>query len=214
VHFHAVEPGGLRALGGMDEARDDVWNLIITQLARDFVRLFPLGRVSLVVLDPQRTGGDRLPPVVQQRMACASAMPDLQHDPAAFGVHGVGDRLPPGNLGRGVNARFPAAERRVAFHCHGRLGHHQTGARPLRVIFRHDGCRNMLRISARAGEGGHDDAVGKAQVAECDRGEEGGNGRHSSRHYRMQARRVFKPVGQIVPRGIFLVRISINAEAL
>ena len=127
VDFHAVEAGGDRVFRGLAEAGDDARDLVIAQFARDDIGLFALGRVDFVALDGKGARGDRLGATVEQGMAGAAAVPELQEDPSAGRVDGVGDEFPAGDLGVRVDAGLHP-EGGVAFHRHGRLGDDETGA--------------------------------------------------------------------------------------
>ena len=172
VDFDAVKAGGLGVHRGVAEARNDAGQLVVAQLARDLVGFLTLRGVRLVVLDPQRARCHGLGAVVEERVAGAAAMPELQEDPAALGVDGIGDFFPTRHLGRGVDAGFPSAEGRIALNHHGGLGDKQSGAGALGIILRHDLGRHVLGIRPAARERRHQDAVGERQGAEFDRSEE------------------------------------------
>ena len=179
VHLHAVEAGGAGVLGGAREAGDDGRQLVVVQLARHHVGLLALGRVHLVAGDRERARRHRLAAVVEQRVAGAAAVPDLQHDAPAGGMHRVGDLLPAGDLGLGVDAGL-VPEGGVALHRHRRLGDQQAGAGALGVVGGHQLAGHVAGFGAAARERGHQDAVGQGELAGLQRGEEIGHGVLSS----------------------------------
>ena len=94
---------------------------------------------------------DRLRATIEQRVAGATAVPQLQENTAAGGMHRVGDQFPAGDLGGGTDARL-RPEGRVAGHDHGGLGDQQAGTGALRVVFRHEAVGNMLAAGPTAGQ--------------------------------------------------------------
>jgi len=103
-------------------------------------------------------------------MAGAAAMPDLQEDAAAGGVHRVGHPLPACHLRLGMDAGL-APERRVAWHGHGGLGDKQAAAGALGVVLGHHRSGHMLGVGTAARERRHENAVGYGQCPEFERAE-------------------------------------------
>lgn len=101
-------------------------------------------------------------------------MPELQHNLAALGMHGVGNLLPALHLFGGPDARGV----RVA-DAHGRhrggFADDQAGAGALAVVLDHKLTGHAARFCAAAGQGRHDDAIGQFQVADLDGVEECGH---------------------------------------
>jgi len=176
VHLDAVEAGDARVLGRACEAGDDGRQFVVAQFARQHVGLLALGRMHLVAGDRERAGRDRLAAVVEQRVAGAAAVPDLQHDAPAGGVHRVGDLLPAGDLGVGVDAGL-VPEGGVARHRHRRLGDQQAGAGALGVVGGHQLTGHVAVLGAAAGQRRHQNAVGQDEVAGLERGEQIGHER-------------------------------------
>jgi len=104
-------------------------------------------------------------------VAGAAAVPDLEEDAAALGVHGVGDGAPAGDLGITVDAWFHP-EGGISFHGHGGFCDDETGGSPLGVMFCHEGAGDVALFRAAAGQGGHEDAVGQRERARLERIEE------------------------------------------
>ena len=174
VHLDTVEPGRLGVLGGFAEPRHDARQFVVAQLARHFVGLLALWGVCLVVLDAHGAWRHGLRAAVEQRMAGAAAVPDLQNHLAALRMHGIGDRAPGGDLCRGVDAGFAAAKGRVSFDRHCRFGDDQAGRGALGVVLDHHRGRNVVGVGAAARKWRHHDAVTKLEVAEGRGGEQGG----------------------------------------
>jgi hypothetical protein len=101
MHLDTVEAGGLGVLGRRAEAGDDARQFRVVEYARHDVGLLALRCMHGIVGDRQGAGTDWLFAVVEQRMAGAAAVPDLQEDAAAGRMHGIGDQLPAGDLGLG-----------------------------------------------------------------------------------------------------------------
>jgi hypothetical protein len=175
MHLDAVEARRLGVLRRRAEAGDDARQLGVVQHARHDVGLFALRRMHGVVGDRQGAGTDRLFAVVEQRMAGAAAVPDLQEDAAAGGMHGVGDQLPAGDLGRAVDPRL-APEGGVALDRHGRLGDQQAGAGALGVVLGHQGIGDMLLAGAAARQRRHENAVRGVQGPQFEFAEKSGHG--------------------------------------
>jgi hypothetical protein len=92
-------------------------------------------------------GADRLRAAVEQRMAGAAAVPDLQEDAAAGGMHGIGDQLPAGDLaGSRCRASRPPEGRSVPSMAIVAFGDDQAGAGALGtvVLGHHRGWRHLV----------------------------------------------------------------------
>jgi hypothetical protein len=116
-------------------------------------------------------GADRLYAAIEEGMAGASAMPDLEEDATIGGMDGIGHLLPGRGMGRGVDARL-RPEGRVPGHGHGRLGNQQAGARPLGIVFGHQGVGEVFLTRPAAGERRHEDPVGGGDGANAQWSEE------------------------------------------
>ena len=90
-------------------------------------------------------------------------MPDLQGDPSAFGMNGVGDFFPAGHLSGGMNAWLAATEGRITFHRHCSFSNKKAGAGTLSVILSHDSGRDMFGIGPAACKRCHEDPIGKLE---------------------------------------------------
>jgi hypothetical protein len=92
-------------------------------------------------------------------------MPQLQDDPAASLVHGVGGQFPAFHL-----RVVPDAGRVRVAHALGRdrrgLGDDQAGIGALAVVLGHQRIGHAAFTGAAARERGHDDAVGQRESAE------------------------------------------------
>jgi hypothetical protein len=101
------------------------------------------------------------------RVRDATRVHELDDDAAATRVHGVGDLAPARDLLRAVDARgvqVALADRTGL----GALGDDQTGGRALSVVRGGDGLGHAVAVGAVAGQGGHDDPVGKGVLAHGD----------------------------------------------
>jgi len=82
-------------------------------------------------------------------------------------MHGAGDQLPAFDLGVGPDARsIGIADAHGGDR--GGFGDDQAGGGALGVIFGHQGIRHPAFVGAAAGQGRHDDAVGKLEIAHLD----------------------------------------------
>ena len=98
-------------------------------------------------------------------------MPDLREDVAACVVDGGGDGLPGFGLLFGpeagnVGVAYAEGVDGCAF------GEDEAGGGALGVVVGHDGRGDVVGRAAKAGERGHEDAVGEVEVAELDGVEE------------------------------------------
>ena len=99
VNLHPVEAGGGGVAGGVAEPLHDAGQFVVGELAGHHVGLFARGGANLIARDRNRTGGHRLEAGVEQGMAGPAAVPELQHDAPAGGMHRVGGESPPLHLG-------------------------------------------------------------------------------------------------------------------
>jgi hypothetical protein len=162
VDFDAVKSGRFGVLSGFFETSDDAWDLVVAEFTRRDVGFLAFGRVNFVTGDRNGARSDGLGSAIEQRMAGTTAVPELQHDLAAFGMHGIGHDLPALDLRVGVDAGFHP-EGGVAFHHHRGLGDDESGAGALRIIFGHQRRGIVIGISPAARERGHEDAVGQLE---------------------------------------------------
>ena len=108
--------------------------------------------VDLFPFDRQGARPHRLPASVEQRMAGAASVPELQDDAAPRPVHGLGHPTPAFHLGVVEDARLTAAEGRMALQHHGGLGDQQASPCPLGVVRGHQRPRHMACLGTAAGE--------------------------------------------------------------
>jgi hypothetical protein len=99
MDFHSIEAGGLGVLGGFFESGDDAREFIIPQCARDDIRLFAFGSLDFIAGDRDGAGGHGLRALIEQGVASAPPMPDLEEDSASSGMHRISGFLPTGDLG-------------------------------------------------------------------------------------------------------------------
>src|SRR5690606_29155167 len=103
VDFHAVEARFLGILGALAVGLDDAGYLLGLQCARSLVTLHRPHQAHMPGgLDG--AGRDRQLAVEVDRVGDAPHMPELQHDLAALGMHGIGDLLPALHLLGGPDA--------------------------------------------------------------------------------------------------------------
>ena len=167
MNFDTIKTGSFGVGGGVFEPRHDPGQFLVAQLARQGVGLFSFRRVHLVAGDRDGAGCDRLRAVVEEGVASTATVPDLQKNPAALGMNGLGDAAPTIDLGVIVNSRL-GVKSRVALHRHRGLCDDQACRGALGVVFRHQRAGHMASFGATAGEGGHEDAVGQFQRAEVE----------------------------------------------
>ena len=86
-------------------------------------------------------------------------VPELEEDSAAGLVHGMRDMFPAFDLFGRVDARCPDVPLSHGTDL-GRFGNDEAGGRPLFVISRHQGVRDVSLIRPVPGHGGHDGPVG------------------------------------------------------
>jgi hypothetical protein len=166
VDLHAVHPGGDGPASGGHEVGQGRLGLLGGQRVRHRVGLLAVRGVRLTV---DRDGGRRDDPVGAGDVGVgdAAAVHQLHDDPAAPCVHGLGDAAPAGFLLvvrdpglAGVGARL-----RVRV---GALGDDQADAGALPVVLDDEVARHARGTGAHPGQRGHDDAVGKLEVAQGD----------------------------------------------
>ena len=175
MDLHPIEPGGHGVAGRPLEVRHDRRQLPIVQGPGQHVGLLALGGVDRVARDRDRTGGHRLAAAIEQGMAGAAAMPELQHNPPAGLVHGVGGQAPARHLGLGVDAGL-APEGRMALTDHRCFGDQQAGRGPLGVVRGHQRPRLVAGFAAAAGQRRHPQPVGQLQGPNPNRAEQVGHG--------------------------------------
>ncbi|MCY1184960.1 hypothetical protein D9M73_256960 [compost metagenome] len=127
-----------------------------------------------MALGLHRAGRHRQLAVQVARVGDAADVPQLQDDPPAGGVHGLGDVVPALHLLVGPDAggiRIADAQRGHR----GGFADDQPGGRALGVVLGHQRVGHTAFVRAAAGQGSHDDAVGEFQVADLDRVEERGH---------------------------------------
>ena len=168
MYLDAVETCGLGVFRRFFESGNYSRQFIVAQRAWFDIRLLALRRVHFITGDRYRARCHRLRTVVEQRVASAAAVPDLQEYPSAFGMHGIGDFFPAGDLCCGINARFHP-ERGIALHCHRRFGDQQSAAGALGLVLDHDVGRHVVGIGAATGQRRHENAIGRADGTELDR---------------------------------------------
>ena len=105
VHFNAVKARRFRVGRGLAVLRDDLRDLRCLQSARRHVWLHAVERPGLAGRRNRRWRHRQRAAGLQRRMRDAPYMPELQENPAAGRVHGVGDELPAGDLFVAINAR-------------------------------------------------------------------------------------------------------------
>ena len=103
VQLHAVEPCLDRVPRALDNFLQDAGQFVGGQGVRHGVRLLALGRAGLR-LDGDGAGRNYLVAAGDVLVRNPATVHDLREDPAAFGVNGVRDLLPAGNLVRGDDA--------------------------------------------------------------------------------------------------------------
>lgn len=98
--------------------------------------------------------------IMQIDMADPSDMPELHEDAAAPGVNGIRDFSPARNLLCRVDAGGVLIALRLLGHL-GRLCDDEAGTRALGVVFCSQCAWHETRTGAVAGQGRHDDMIGK-----------------------------------------------------
>ena len=169
MQLDAVESGLDGAGRGVAEGLDDAANLAQFERARRRRVDEPLVGDEGLGSRPDRRRPDRRPAVLlEARVGDAAAMPKLNDDGPAFGVHGVGDGFPAADL----IVRVTARRIRIALRLRrdlGRLSDDQAGRGALGVIFNGKRTRNQARAGAVSRQRRHHDAVGEFQRS-CLRG--------------------------------------------
>ena len=108
---------------------------------------------------------------LQRRMRYPPDMPELQKDPAARAMHGIGHALPAGDLVGAVDAGRTRIADALRRHLR-RLADDQAGAGALRVIGGVERPGHVARPGAIARHRRHHHAVGQRERAEMKRGKE------------------------------------------
>ena len=99
-------------------------------------------------------------------------VPELGEDGAPLGVHGIGHPFPASDLLGAVDPRRPGVALAHGVDL-GAFADDQARLGALGVVARHHGVGHITRLTGTgAGHGGHDDAVGKVQLAEAQRAEQ------------------------------------------
>ena len=100
-------------------------------------------------------------------------VPELGEHDAPLGVDGIGYLLPACHLLGAVDARRPGVALAQGIYL-GAFADDEAGPGTLGVVGRHHGVGHVPGLAgAGAGHGGHDDAVGKVQLAEAKGAEQG-----------------------------------------
>ena len=177
MHFHAVEAGRLGTQRGLAIVLDQPRDLVGAQGARHGRRLEAvLGEDAAAGLQGRRRDR-RGAAFLQAGVRHAAHMPQLQHDLAAGGVHGVGHVAPRGHVVVGVDARREGVAAALAGDVGG-LGDEQAGGGALGVVGGGQRCLHAVHARTGAGERGHDDAVLHIDGAQAGGGEQGRGGGH------------------------------------
>ena len=156
------------------KAADDTWDFTRFQRPRCHEILHAGQRDRLPGRAQRRWRYRRRTVRLQVRMRNSSDMPELNGDPAAGRMHGIGHFLPAGDLLRRMDPR--RARVAVALGADRRsLGQDQAGGRALAVILDDQVGRHIAGTGAVARQRRHDDAVGQFDGAEAQRGEEIGH---------------------------------------
>ncbi|MNY04289.1 hypothetical protein D3C86_1369560 [compost metagenome] len=166
VDLNAVEAGGLGIRRALAVGLDDAGDLFRCQCARGLEGLHGADQAD-VALGLHRAGRHRQLAVQVARVGDAADVPQLQDDPPAGGVHGLGDVLPALYLLGGPDAggvRVADAHRRDR----GGFADDQAGAGALHVVLGHQRAGYAAGLGAAAGQRGHDHAVGQLQIAYLD----------------------------------------------
>ncbi len=174
VDLDTVEAGLDRTAGGVDVLGDDGRDLVLGQLARHRVRLHPVGGEHLAG-GGQRARGDGLEAVLVVRVGDPAGVHELDDDPAALAVHGVGDLAPALDLrvavdaGRGQVALADGARLRA-------LGDDEGGRGALAVVLDLEVGGDAVRVRAVAGQRRQHDAVRQLAEGGGQGGEQVGHG--------------------------------------
>ena len=171
VDFNAIKAGEFSVFGGLFETGHYCGYLIIAEFARNVVGLLAIRRVHLIVRDCQRAGRHWLCASIEERGTRAAAVPELEKDFPALGMHGICHFAPTGNLGFGVNSGL-GVKGRVPFDDHGGLRDDKASGSSLGVVFRHEVAWHMPGFGPATRERCHEDAVGHFESAKLERLEE------------------------------------------
>jgi hypothetical protein len=171
VQFDAVEPRVHREAGRGGEIGDGAGDLAGRQLPWHREAGRAVRRVRLTGRGDRGRGDAAVRARVQRRVADPPGMHELYDDPAARGVHGLGDRQPGGGLGRRVHAGGVREALTDAAWLHA-LGDDQAGAGALGVINGGQHGRAAVRGGAVARHRRHHEPVGQREHAEGDRVEQ------------------------------------------
>ena len=165
VDLDAVKAGGLGSRGCGHVVGNDTRQLLDGQGAGSLIRLLALGRVDVFTLQLDRGRGHGKGATEETAVRGPPAVPELEEDRAALGMHRFDD-LPPGLalLVRVDSRRTDPAD--ALSGDHGGLADQQTGARPLGVVFPHEGVGPALGAGMPPRHGGQDHAVLQVQVAQ------------------------------------------------
>jgi hypothetical protein len=135
MNFDSVEPGCARVTRSLAEVGDDSRKLARFQRARGFIRQLLERRGVSEAGRRDRRRRDRQAAIgIVGGVRPTAVMDDLQHEPAAPGMHSLGDEPPPSDLFGVVHS----GHLRIAVSLNadrGRLGDVQPGGRALTVIF-------------------------------------------------------------------------------
>ena len=174
-----IEAGLHRRAGRRAKGHHDRRDFAVRQFPRHLIVHLASGGMHLGIGDGQGAGPHRLHTAIEQRMAGAPAMPDLQKDAATGLVHRLSNHAPAVDLIGAIDAGFGGKAGGVRQH-HGALADHQSGAGPLGVVLGHQGCGYMLSRGTAAGQGRHPYPVGQLQRSQ-------GQGSEQISHYQGSA---------------------------
>jgi hypothetical protein len=174
MNFHAVEAGLLSEFCPVDVLGNDSGDFGDFEGAWGDVvhHLFPREDLSF---GSDGRGSDRENAVgLKARMGDATDVPELEKDVAPFGMNGLDDFFPSGDLFRGVDAGgigVTVAE----WGDGGRFGNDQPGRGALAIVL---GIQFIWDIACRGpapGEGSHQDPMGELKGSELKGGKKGGH---------------------------------------
>ena len=180
MDFDAVESRLHRVDRALAELLDDAGDLVRLESPGRRGRLEALQGEGVDVPANRRRGHGGLAVRLEAGMGDTADVPELQGDPTAAIVDGLGDLPPPldffGSEDPGREGRAGSLDRDL-----GRLGQDQSGAGALRVVLDHGGRRHALEPGAGPRHGRHHDPVSELDRAELDGLEEGvARGRHEA----------------------------------
>ena len=129
--------------------------------------------VDGISVDRDRRGSNGQIAIVETGMRRPAGMPELEKDRAPGFVNAIDHRAPPLDHLVGVDSgRFIPPVGLVGNG--GRFGDDESGAGPLRIVFRHDLVGDSLLSSASPGHGREDDAVLQGKVVKFEGSEKVG----------------------------------------